>query len=96
MIRFNSNDEEVRNELSNNAEFAGFVRSGNVNGRILIQVDNVHVVLFHNVDDTFSSYLFPEELPALYDNIANIRKIAYIIQEMATDCYKKLSANKYQ
>lgn len=96
MIRFNSNEEEVRNELSNNAEFAEFVRSGNVNGRILIQVDNVHVVLFHNVDDTFSSYLFPEELPALYDNIDNIRRITYIIQKMAIDCYKKLSANKFQ
>ena len=70
-------------KLRTNPEFTEFVNSNCSNGYIMIQVGNGSVVLFHNIDDTFSSFLLPDELYYYRDNIDDIKRIANTIQNCA-------------
>ena len=88
MIRFTDNDAAVRTALDANTEYKSFVQPGNPNGYIFIQVENGHVVLFHNNDDKFSSFLLPDELPYYNKNINDIRRIANAIQNFANLDYQ--------
>ena len=83
MIKFTDNDAAIRAALDNNPEYVQFVQPGNTRGYIFIQVDNGHVVLFHNVDDKFSTFLLPDELYYYRNNIDDIKRIANSIQNFA-------------
>lgn len=89
MINFNDNENTVRTALNNNAEYVSFVSTGNPVGRIFIRVGNGHIVLFHNNDDTFVSYLLPDELYFYHNNIDDIRRIASWIQTFAMADYHR-------
>lgn len=88
MIKFTDNDAAVRAALSNNPEYVQFVQPGNPRGYIFIQVENGHVVLFHNIDDKFSSFLLPDELYYYRNNIDDIKRIANTIQNFANLDYQ--------
>lgn len=88
MIKFSDNDAAIRTALSNNPEYIQFVQPGNSRGYILIQVENGSVVLFHDVDDKFSSFLLPDELYYYRNNIDNIKRIANSIQNFANLDYE--------
>lgn len=83
MIHFSDNDAAVRAALDANAEYKDFVLPGNPKGYIFIQVGNGHIVLFHNTDDKFTSFLLPDELYYYCNNIDDIRRIANSIQNFA-------------
>lgn len=76
MIRFRDNDTAIRASLDANVEYKSFVQPGNPKGYIFILVENGHVVLFHNTDDRFSSFLLPDELYYYRNNIDDIRRVA--------------------
>lgn len=88
MIRFTDNDAAVRAALDANAEYLKFIQPTSPLGYIFIQVENGHVVLFHNVDDKFSAFLLPDELYYYRNNIDDIRRIANTIQNFANLDYK--------
>lgn len=88
MIRFTDNDDAVRAALDANAEYKDFIQPASPLGYIFIQVENGHVVLFHNVDDKFSAFLLPDELYYYRNNIDDIRRIANTIQNFANLDYK--------
>ncbi len=74
--------------MDNNPEYVQFVRPGNPSGYIFIPVENGSVVLFHNVDDSFSSFLLPDELYYYRNNIDDIKRIANSIQNLANLDYQ--------
>ena len=84
MIRFTDNDDAVRAALDANAEYKDFIQPASPLGYIFIQVENGHVVLFHNVDDKF----WDHELYYYRNNIDDIRRIANTIQNFANLDYK--------
>ena len=88
MIQFTDDDAAVRTALDANTEYMNFVQPNNSNGYIFIQVENAHIVLFHNNDDSFSSFLLPDELACFYNNIDDISRIAKTIQEFAKIDYR--------
>lgn len=88
MIKFTDNDAAIRAALDANAEYKDFVKPGNPRGYILIQVENGHVVLFHNTDDKFSAFLLPDELYYYRSNINDIGRIANSIQNFANLDYQ--------
>lgn len=88
MIRFTDNDAAIRVALSGNPEYMRFVQSGCPDGYIFIQVGDGHVVLYHNNDDVFTSYLLPDELFYYRNNLDDIRRIANSIQNFATQDYR--------
>lgn len=88
MIYFTDNDAAVRAALDANAEYKNFVHSGNPAGYIFIQVENGHVLLFHNVDDKFSVFLLPDENYYYRNNIDDIKRIANTIQNFANLDYQ--------
>lgn len=83
MIRFTDDDSTVCSKLSSNPEYTEFVKTNCPNGYTLISVGNGSVVLFHNIDDTFSTFLIPEELYNYRDNINDMARIANTIQNHA-------------
>lgn len=87
MIKFIDNDAAVRASLDENIEYKDFIQPGNPKGYILIQVEKAHVVLFHNNDNTFSSFLLPDELYYFRNNIDDIKRIANSIQIFANQDY---------
>lgn len=89
MIKFSDNDAAVRDALNQNSEYRQFVQLGSPKGYIFIQVENGNVVLFHNNDDKFSSFLLPDELYYYRDNIDDIRRIANTIQNFANSDYNR-------
>ena len=89
MIKFSDNDSAVRAALNQNSEYMQFVQPGNPIGYIFILVENRNVVLFHNNDDKFSSFLLPDELFYYRDNIDDIRRIANTIQNFANLDYNR-------
>ena len=88
MIHFSDNDAAVRAALDANAEYKDFVQPGNSKGYILIQVEDGHIVLFHNIDDKFTTFLLPDELYYYRNNIDDIRRIANTIQNFANLDYQ--------
>lgn len=88
MIRFTDSNAAIKAALDANAEYKNFVLLGNPNGYIFISVENGHLVLFHNNDDTFSSFLLPDDLFYYRNNIDDIRRIANSIQNFANIDYK--------
>ena len=83
MIKFTDNDAAIRLALDSNPEYVQFVQPGNPRGYIFIPVENGSVVLFHNIDDKFSSFLLPDELYYYRNNIDDIKRIANAIQNFA-------------
>ena len=88
MIHFKDNDDAVIAALDTNAEYKDFIQPGNPRGYIFIQVENGHVVLFHNIDDKFTTFLLPDELYYYRNNIDDIKRIANIIQNIANLDYQ--------
>lgn len=88
MIKFTDNDDALRAALNGNQEYLDLVKPGCPKGYIFIQVEEGHVVLFHNVDDKFSAFLLPDELYYYRNNIDDIRRIANTIQNMANVDYR--------
>lgn len=88
MIKFTDDDSAVRTALNQNNEYIQFVKPGNPRGYILIQVENGNIILFHNNDDKFSSFLLPDELYYYRNNIDDIRRIANAIQNFANLDYQ--------
>lgn len=88
MIKFTDNDVAIQNALNSDSEYQDFVKNGCARGYILIQVENGSVVLFHNIDDTFSSFLLPDEIWYYANHIDDIRRIANTIQNKANTDYK--------
>lgn len=91
MIRFTDKDDDVRIALNDSPEYVKFVQTGSPKGYILIQVENGSVVLYHNIDDTFSSFLLPDELYYYRNNLDDIRRIANSIQYYANQDYNNLN-----
>lgn len=89
MINFNDDDSQIRKTLTQNQDYVSFVSKNNHLGYIFIDVENGHIVLFHNINDTFDAYILPSELYYFRDNIDDIRRIANAIQKFATDDYRK-------
>lgn len=90
MIRFTDNDAAIRAALDSNQEYVQFVQPGNPRGYILIQVENGSVVLFHNIDDKFSTFLLPDELYYYRNHIDDIKRIANAIQNFANLDYSTI------
>lgn len=88
MIKFTDNDAAIRAALDASTEYKAFVKPGNPNGYIFIQVGNGHIVLFHNTDDKFTSFLLPDELYYYRNNVDDVRRIANLIQNFANLDYK--------
>ena len=88
MIKFTDSDAAVRAALNNNPEYLQFVQFGNPRGYIFIQVENGSVVLFHNIDDQFSTFLLPDELNYFLKNLDDIKRIANSIQNFANLDYQ--------
>ena len=89
MIKFSDDDAAVRKALDQNTEYLQFVKPGNPQGYIFVQVGEGHIVLLHNIDDKFSSFLLPDELYYYRDNIDDIRRIANTIHNFANLDYSK-------
>ena len=53
-----------------------------------ILVGSVHIVLFHNLDDTFDTYLLPNEIGVSYKKADDIKRICHTIKQCATCDYK--------
>lgn len=83
MIKYTYNDEAIRTALNQNEEYAQFVQPGSSFGYIFIQVEDAHVVVYHNNNDTFSSFLLPNELCIYHNNVNDIKRIANIIERFA-------------
>lgn len=83
MIHFTDDDNTICSKLRSNLEYIEFVKSNCPKGYILISVGIGSVVLFHNIDDTFSTFLIPEELYHYRDNINDMVRIANTIQNHA-------------
>ena len=88
MIKFTDNDAAVKAALTNNPEYMKFMQPGNPKWYIFIPVENGSVVLFHNIDDKFSSFLLPDELPYYSCHIDDIRRLANTIQNFANLDYQ--------
>lgn len=88
MIKFTDADAAIRTALNANDEYCQFVQPGCAKGYIIIQVDNGHIVLYHNVNDSFSAYLLPGELQSYPNNIHDMCRIANTIQAYATSDYQ--------
>lgn len=88
MIKFTDNDAAIRAALDASAEYKDFVQTGNPKGYIFIPVDSGHIVLFHNIDDKFTSFLLPDELYYYRYSIDDIRRIANSIQNFANLDYQ--------
>lgn len=88
MITFSDDDAAVRAALNQNNEYVEFVKPGNPKGCLFIHVEDGHVVLFRNNDDTFSSFLLPDELYYYRNNIDDIRRIANTIHNFANQDYQ--------
>ena len=88
MINFTDDEITIKATLDSNADYRQFVQPSCARGYIFIQVGNGHVVLWHNYDDVFTSYLLPDELYYYRNNIDDIRRIANLIQNKATLDYQ--------
>lgn len=88
MIKYTDDAAAVKAALNQNSEYVQFVKPGNPWGYIFIQVEKGHVVLFHNVDDKFTSFLLPDELYYYLNNIDDIKRIANDIQHFANIDYQ--------
>ena len=88
MIKFTDADTAIRTALNANDEYCQFVQPGCAKGYIIIQVDNGHIVLYHNIDDSFTAYLLPGELYSYCNNINDMCRIAITIQIYAKSDYQ--------
>ena len=89
MIDFSYNDQQVKAALDQNQDYINLVRNNAIICHIQIQVGNGHIVLFHNNNDTFVAYLVADELYYYRNNIDDIRRIANLIENFATDEYRR-------
>lgn len=90
MIDFSYNDQQVKAALDQNQDYINLVRKNAIIGHIQIQVGNGHIILFHkNNNDTFVAYLIADELYYYRDNIDDIRRIANLMENFATEDYRK-------
>ena len=46
-------------------------------------------MLFHNLNDTFAAYLLADELYYYRNNIDDIRRIANLLENFATEDYRR-------
>ena len=88
MINLWDDDAAIRTALNSNAEYREFVQPNCTKGYMLIQVGNGYIVLYHNIDNVFTSYLLPEEMHNYSSNINDICRIAITIQTYATSDYQ--------
>lgn len=89
MIDFSYNDQQVKTALDQNQDYINLVKNNATIGHIQIQVGNGHIILFHNINDTFVAYLLADELYYYRDNIDDIRRIANLMENFATEEYRK-------
>lgn len=85
MIDFSYNDQQVKAALDQNQEYINLVKNSATIGQIQIQVGGGHIILFHNINNTFVAYLLPNELYYYRNNIGDIRRIANLIENFATE-----------
>ena len=73
MIDFSYKDQQVKLALDQNQDYINLVKNNATIGHIQIQVGNGHIILFHNINDTFVAYLLADELYYYRDNIDDIK-----------------------
>ena len=88
MIDFSFNDQQIKAYLDHNQEYINLVKNNSTIGHIQIQVGSGHIMLFHNLNDTFATYILADELYYYRNNIDDIRRIANIIENLATVDYR--------
>ena len=89
MIDFSYNDQQVKSALDQSQEYINLVKNNATIDHIQIQVGNGHIILFHNINDTFVAYLLADELYYYRNNIDDIRRIANLMENFATEDYRK-------
>lgn len=89
MINFSFNAQQVKSALDQNQDYINLVKNSATIGHIQIQVGDGHIILFHNNNDTFVAYLLADELYYYRDNIDNIRRIANLMENFATEDYRR-------
>lgn len=89
MIDFSYNDQQVKAALDQNQDYINLVRKNAIIGHIQIQVGNGHIILFRYNNDTFVAYLLADELYYYRNNIDVIRRIANLMENFATEDYRK-------
>ena len=89
MIKFNFNDQQVKADLDHNQEYINLVKKNSTIGHIQIQVGNGHIMLFHNLNDTFATYLLAGELDYYRNNNDDIKRITNSIENFATEDYRR-------
>ena len=93
MINFSFNDQQIKAYLDHNQEYINLVKNNSTIGHIQIQVGSGHIMLFHNLNDTFAAYLLADELYYYRNNIDDIRRIANLIENFATEDYRSNNPN---
>ena len=89
MIDFSFNDQQIKAYLDHNQDYINLVKNNTTIGHIQIQVGNGHIMLFHNLNDTFAAYLLADELYYYRNNIDDIRRIANLLENFATEDYRR-------
>ena len=89
MIDLSFNDQQVKADLVHNQDYINLVKNNATIGHIQIQVCNGHIMLFHNLNDTFAAYLLADELYYYRNNIDDIRRIANLLENFATEDYRR-------
>ena len=87
-IDYTDNYTTIRNKLNSDVEYQKFVQSSCTHDHIFIKVGAGHIVLWHNNNDVFTSFLLPYELFYFRSNIDDICRIANLIQNFTTNDYK--------
>ena len=89
MIDFSFNDQQIKAYLDHNQEYMNLVKNNSTIGYIQIQVGSGHIMLFHNLNDTFAAYILAGELDYYKNNNDDIRRIANLIENFATEDYRR-------
>ena len=89
MIDLSFNDQQVKADLVHNQDYINLVKNNKTIGHIQIQVGSGHIMLFHNLNDTFATYILADELYYYRNNIDDIRRIANLLENFATEDYRR-------
>ena len=89
MIDLSFNDQQVKADLVHNQDYINLVKNNATIGHIQNQVGSGHIMLFHNLNDIFTAYLLADELLYYPQNIDDIRRIANLLENFATEDYRR-------
>lgn len=89
-IKFNDDKCAIRSFLNMHNAYQQFVQSSCPRVKVLVPVEKINIALYHNIDDTFSTFILPYELSFIkVSNIEDVKRIAKTIQDFAKEDYEK-------